>query len=467
MNENEDFDVIIIGAGIGGYSAALRATNYKKRVAIIDKNLLGGTCLNRGCIPTKALLSYARDYNKILSMYKKEIFASIPYINMKKIAEDIQKTIIDLRKGLSYTLQHSGVKIIYGNAEIINSNTVLVKGFDNNIQKIYSKSIIIATGSKPMIPKIDGLTDVSFNDTDSIFLNDNIVMKSVLIIGGGIIGIEFANAFSMLGIKVYIIEKAKRLLPDFPIEISDYIQKILRKKGIEIFTDSSVKSVSEEDEEIIAQIDIYGQMKNLLTDKILLATGRIANMEIASGNINIINDGKNICINNNYMTNIAGIYAIGDVVSNQQLAYIASKQGEDVVDYIVKGIECHKIENVPLCVFIDPEIAVIGKTEKDFKITKQKYIVGKSLLFSNGKAVLEHRPEGFIKVLMDAYDHRILGAQLVCENAVELAELIFQYIKSKQTAEQILECVFPHPTIVEDIRKAIVNGLKRNEGVEK
>lgn len=460
--EFEYFDIIIIGAGVGGYSAALRAKKFNKKVAIIEKYQIGGTCLNRGCIPTKTLLSYVRNYKNSYRMFEDGIFGVAPIINEDKIMTEISDTIDKIRNGLSYTLKHDGVEVFWGTAIIIDPNTVIVSIDKDNLQ-LKTKTIIIATGSMPSIPKIDGLSEISFDTTDSIF-KEKMSFNSMAIIGGGIIGIEFANVLSLLGKKVQVIEKMDRILASFPSEISSYAENILRKRGVNIICGGELMDIAEEDEEIILNIKSFENNNIILTDRMMFAVGRTANIEIIKNSeVNIKMDGNLISVDRNYQTNIKDIYAIGDVSSRFQLAYLASKQGEDVVDYIVHGNPCEEIKLFPQCVFMTPEIAIVGLNEDDLKAQNKKFIVGKASMSANGKAVLDGFPDGFMKILMDYETHTIIGGEFICENAVELSELLVQYIYNKITGESVLKTIFPHPSMVENVKNAILNGLYAGE----
>ncbi len=457
------YDIVIIGAGIAGYSAALESVKLRQKTALIEKHQIGGTCLNRGCIPTKKLISESRNYWKIIKMFKNGILDQFPSLNKEKIMDAIEDVTSSLRNGLSYTLERQGVIIYQGVATIASPKCVYVE-IGENIIYLETSAIIIATGSCPQIPKISGLEYVAYETTDTIFQNKGIYFDNLTIIGGGVIGVEFADAFSMLGKKIRLVEKKSRILDGMPVEISVYAERLLKNKNIDVICNADIKEISEEDDEIIVKINSFGKEYILFSDTLMIATGRISNTKIAEdSSIPIETDEKLIVVDRNYKTNIDGIYAIGDVSSRVQLAYLASKQGEDVINYIVNGTLCNEINNFPKCVFLTPEIASVGFDEDALTLAGKKYISGMTSLSANGKAVLEDESEGYIKILMDYDSHKIIGGQLVCERAVEISELLVQYISENITGEKILNTVFPHPSVVEDVKKAVSKGLYAGE----
>lgn len=440
------YDVVIVGAGVGGYTAAINAAKAHKKVALIEKDMVGGTCLNRGCIPTKTYLSIAAS------------LACKP--DKKEIANSIKEKVEKLRSGLCATLNRYEIEMYSGEAEILDKNTILVRKNEKNFQ-IKTENIILATGSRPRKINIHGIESSNVITTDEMFFEENIVPESIVIIGGGVVGIEFSYLLNLLGCDVTIIENQDRILANISRELAETVEFYFRKSGIKIYKNTKIVRMDEEDDEIVISIETPDGKKQILTEKVLLAIGRKANIDMKGlSEIGVEIENERIKVNEFCQSSVDNIFAIGDVASGRQLAYIASLQAQGVIDFIV-NCKKEKIldEEIPSCIYMHPEIAVIGIDEAEAKRRQINYKSSKFLMSANSKSVLEGNTLGYIKIIINRTTQTIIGAELFCEHAVDMIMIIETFMVNKIQLDDIIKMSFPHPSYAEAIKDAIILAL--------
>lgn len=432
------YDLAIIGAGPGGYISAIKASQMGLSVVLIEKDSLGGTCLNRGCIPTKTLLSATDKINGLKKLSKYGIKANFEGVEIEKLFKRKDITILKLQKGIENLLKSNEVEVIKGEA-IIKDKNILEIGE----QKINFKNLIIATGSTPIdLPNIKRDGEFILNSDDILKLKS--FPKSILIIGSGAIGIEWARIFSTLGVQTNIVEIAPNLSPTSDLSISEYLEKEFKQNKIKTFINAKVEKIEDK--------KVYLNSGEILKPEIiLLATGRKANLEIAQ-NLDLETDKGFIKVDENFQTNIDNIYAIGDTNGIMQLAHVASHQGVCAIEHIVNKKKSNIDYNaIPFVIYGNPEIASVGqKEQEDYQVS----IFPIGIL---GKALAADEQEGFVKII--AKDDIIKGACIVAQEASSLIHIPALAIKEKITISSLQEFVFAHPTYAEGVYEAIL-GLK-------
>jgi dihydrolipoamide dehydrogenase len=423
------YDIIIIGGGPGGYTAAFELSEMGKKVAIIDKQPIGGVCLNWGCIPTKSLLKHAELYELLNNLDQFGMSAENINFDFSAIQANNQNAKVRLSKGLNYLVKKYQIDFISGTASFVDRNTISI----NNNDLISGDYIIIATGSSPK--KLDYFQG-ALSAKDIFELPS--LPKSITIIGAGAIGVEFAYFFNALGSKVDLIEAQENILPNEDFEVSAWVKKIFQKKGINIFTNENISNTNTEC--TLVAIGVEGNIKNLNLESV--------NIRLSSN--------QHIWVNEHGQTSVENIYAVGDVIGPPWLAHVASAEGSYVAKHI-SGLEAIPIEYnyIPACTYCKPEIASIGKNEQFLKSQNIFYRVGKVFLNSNGKAVAMNEAEGFIKILVDN-QNQILGAHIVGSSATEIISQFSIALSNQLKIEDLIKAIFPHPTISESIHEALL-----------
>ncbi|SET17323.1 dihydrolipoyl dehydrogenase [Anaerobranca gottschalkii] len=448
-------DITIIGGGPGGYVAAIQAAKLGAKVILIEKERLGGTCLNLGCIPTKCLVKSSKVFNSFKRAEEFGLYAENVSVNIRKVVERKNKVVDRLVGGISYLLQKNNVKIIYGEGKILNHETVYVK--EKNVENlITTKNIIIATGSKAIKPPIHGIEDKNVITSDeALYLSE--LPKKLVIVGGGIIGMEFAFIFNSFGVEVSVIESVNSILSILDEDICQEIANIAIERGIKIYTDSKVEEVlSTENNESIVVFKSKEDKKFICADKVLIAVGRkpyLGNLDLHRLKIELNDEGMGIKVNEKLQTNIPNIYAIGDVTNKIQLAHVASHQGiiavKNILGYDVKM----NYDVVPNAIFTDPEIAVVGISEREANEKGIHVEIGKFPFQANGKALTIGEDRGFIKIIKDKSSNKIIGGAIIGPNATDLIGEITLAIKNHLKVEDIIETIHAHPTTSEVIHE--------------
>jgi len=448
------YDIAIIGSGPGGYVAAIRAGQLGKKVLIVERDKLGGICLNYGCIPSKAIIHIAHLYRKI--KWLNEIGVAIGEVNLdfSKIKEWKDQVVNRLRKGIKYLLDSYGVEQIQGNAIINESNRIEVES------KVFeARNIIIATGSSPLeLPnvKIDG-KDI-LDSTSALELTE--LPKSILVIGGGAIGLELGCAFQNFGSELYVVEIMDQLLPGFDREISETIRRSITRRGAKVYLSSKVMEVKKANGKQKVVIDAQGKIEEIEVDKILLSIGRKPNnQEIKLKGINM--DNRGYIITDEYQrTNLENVYAIGDITGPPFLAHRASKQGIVAVEVISGMKSAFDYRAIPSTFFTDPEIISIGKSQ-DEASKEREILVGKFPFIALGRALTQGFSEGFVKVVADKESKVILGIQAVGEGVSELNGEAALAIEASLTLEDLGLVMHAHPTLSEAMMESAENALRK------
>ncbi len=447
------YQFAVIGAGPGGYVAAIRAAQLGLKTAVIENRDVGGTCLNRGCIPTKALLHASEVYRQTKEASDLGLEILQATYHMDRMHERKEKVVLQLRGGVEQLFKANKIDLIRGRATIIAPHKITVSGAENC--QITADHIVIATGSVPALPPIPGLDLPGVVTSDQILEGDPIDYKSLVIIGGGVIGVEFATFYQNLGCNVTIVEAMDRLLPTMDREISQNLGMILKKRGASIHTGAMVQKVTNEDGVLSCHFVQNDQDHVVQAQGILVAIGRRPNtQELFGPGISPKMDRGRIMTEPDFSTSIENVWAIGDVASSIQLAHLASAQGIAVAEIIAGHKLSPDLSTVPACIYTDPEIASVGLSADEAKAQGISVQTGKFLMAANGKTIIEGKDRGFIKVVCDADSGVLLGAQLMCARATDLVSEFANGISNHLTAEQMRRVIRPHPTFSEAVTEA-------------
>ncbi|MBD5195043.1 MAG: dihydrolipoyl dehydrogenase [Bacteroidales bacterium] len=443
-------DIIIIGAGPGGYETALLAASRGKKVVLINGGRLGGTCLNEGCIPTKCMVKDAAVVNACNS--GEFGLSDLNFrLDFNKVVTRRQQVVEQLRSGVDSMLRKAGVEIVEGKGKFVNPHTVAV-----GEKEFEADNIIIATGSSSKALPIPG-ADEDFVMDSSAILKIEYVPASLVIVGGGVIGLEFASVFSSFGSEVTVVEYMKNIAPTFDSDISKRLKQSLAKRGIKIINGASVKKIEQNSEyQIVVTYDLKGKEESLTASDVLMAVGRKPNVD----DLNLEAAGvefsaRGISVNDDMRTNVEHIYAIGDVNARMMLAHVASYQGIRALNSI-DGIKDNINFNVvPAALFTEPECGSVGKTEEQCKEEGIAVKVGKSFFRANGKALAAGEPDGLCKLIFDAETDKIIGAHIMGAEAALLVQQCCDFITAGATRESIAQTIFGHPTLAEVILSAV------------
>ncbi len=447
-------DLLIIGGGPGGYEAAIRGAQLGAKVTLIEEDKLGGTCLNRGCIPTKALYKNAEVINSLKSLDEFGVHLSDYKFDMEKVQSRKNEVVNKLVSGIDQLLKGNGVEVIKGRASF-KGNKIIEVATEKGTEELSAENIIIATGSSTSAVPVPGIDLPGVVTSDEI-LNFNEVPKSLAILGGGVVGIEFAGIFASLGTQVTIIEFLPKILYRLDDELSKKLSVYLKKQGIKIITGSALKEVQPSDEGLKLIVGNDKGATELVCDYMLSAAGRKPNVEGMNLELsNIEYDKKGIKVDSNYKTSSEGVYAIGDVIGGVMLAHVASEEGKVCVENIYGHNSKINYDAIPSCVFTFPEAASVGMTEDEAKENNVEYIVGKSMFGANGKALSMGEGEGFVKVMAEKESHRIIGVHIMGPHASDIVHDGSLAIQNELTVESIKESVFAHPTLSEVFYEAI------------
>ncbi len=456
QNHNIDTELLIIGAGPGGYVAAIYAAKKGLKVTLIEKDELGGTCLNVGCIPTKALVKSSETYKNIMGAndFGIDIDGTIN-VDMKKVIQRKDDVKDKLISGIDFLMSENKIDIIKGKASFVSDKEVAVEGCKN--YHITFKDVIIGTGSKISKVDIPGIDlPCVMDSTDALSYTG--LPKSITIIGGGVIGMEFAFIYRNLGVAVNVVEFMDRLLTMVDRDISEQIKKEAEEAGINVYTGAKVTNIqrAEGGQAVITYIGKEGQSL-LISHKVLVAIGREPNLDgldIQSAGIELTKDGKGIAVNDKMATNKQHIYAIGDVTNIIQLAHVASHQGIVAVENILGHSKDMDYSAVPNVIFTSPEIATVGIGEEEAQSLNMDYSTSRVSFMSNGKALTMNETAGFVKLIKDNSYNKIIGAAVIGPDASTLISALTLGIKNGLTEKEYTETIFAHPTTAEVIHEA-------------
>jgi len=448
------YDVIVLGSGPGGYPAAIRASQLGKKVAIIEKEALGGICLNWGCIPTKALLKSAQvyEYVKHAQAYGIEATGIHQFDAVVKRSRGVADK---MSKGVTFLMKKNKIDVIMGFGKLISPTQIEVTATDGSKQVVDAKNIVIATGGRarelPNLP-VDGNKIIEYRKAMSLPAQP----KSMIVVGSGAIGVEFAYFYNSMGTKVTIVEFMPRIVPVEDEDISKELEKQYKKSGITIMTNAEVTKVDTSGEGVRATVKTAAGEQVLEADIVLSAVGVVANIEgIGLEAMGIKTERGKIIVDANQQTSVKGVYAIGDCTPGQALAHVAAKEGINAAEHIAgHHPEAIDYNNIPGCTYCTPEIASVGYTEAKAKEAGYDVKVGKFPFVASGKASAAGATEGFVKVIYDAKYGEFLGCHMIGANVTEMIAEAVVARKLETTAHEILNAIHPHPTMSEALKEA-------------
>ncbi|MBI3441881.1 MAG: dihydrolipoyl dehydrogenase [Proteobacteria bacterium] len=454
----KSFDIIVVGGGPGGYVAAIRAAQLGFNTALVEREHLGGICLNWGCIPTKALLRSAEIHHLLHRLDEYGLKAEKISFDFKKVIDRSRKIAAQLSSGIKHLMKKNKITVFDGHAKLLGKGKLSV---GDTILK--APHIILATGARArVLPDLepDGKLVWSYKEA----MTPSEMPQSVLVVGSGAIGVEFASFYRNMGANVTVAEVMDRIVPVEDAEISAFARKQFEKQGIKILTSAKVAKLTKSNTTVTADIEVNGKIEKVIVDRVISAVGITGNVEdIGLENTKVKVDRGHIIINQWMQTDEPGVYAIGDVAGAPWLAHKASHEGVICVEKI-KGLpDVHplKIENIPGCTYCMPQIASVGLTEAKAKEKGYQVKVGKFPFIGNGKAIALSEPDGMVKTVFDAKTGELLGAHMV---GAEVTELIQGYGIAKtleSTEVELMHTVFPHPTLSEMMHESVLDAYGR------
>ncbi len=446
----ERYQLIVIGSGPGGYVSAIKAAQLGIRTAVVEGREVGGTCLNRGCIPTKAFLHTAELLSEIKSCEKLGIRAENVTCDLPAMHARKNEVVSKLRSGVEGLLKANKIDLIRGTAKITRAGEVCV-GED----RFKAEKILIAVGSRPARPPIPGI-DLPGVVTSDEMLSGEACHKRLVIIGGGVVGVEFAAIWNALGCEVTVIEAMDRILPSLDREISQNLSMILKRRGVCIRTGAQVAKLSRDDG-LTCHFTAGGKAEAVNADGILVSVGRRANTEgLLSEDVDLGLERGYIPVDRNFETSAKGIYAVGDAVKGGvQLAHAASAQGINAVCAMFGQKAPLALSVIPSCIYTSPEIATVGMTSDEAKAQGIAVKTGKFAMSANGRTVISDGERGFLKVVAHAETGVILGAQMMCSRATDMIGELSTAIVNGLTVEQLYAVIRPHPTFGEAVSEAL------------
>ncbi len=450
-----NYDLIVIGSGPGGYVAAIRASQLGLKTAIVERESLGGICLNWGCIPTKALLKSAQvfEYLKHSSDYGIKVDGG--EVDFDAVIKRSRGVADGMSKGIQFLMKKNKIDVIMGSAMLKKGGKIEVKDKDGAVKEYTASHTILATGARSReLPNLkqDGKKVIGYRQAMTLPQQP----KSIIVVGSGAIGIEFAYFYNSIGTKVTVVEFMDRIVPVEDEEVSKQLERSLKKNGITILTGSSVESVDTSGQGCQAQIKTAKGMQTLEADIVLSAVGIAPNIEnIGLEETGVKTEKGRVVVDDFYKTNVEGVYAIGDIVKGQALAHVASAEGIICVEKIAgHHPEPLNYGNIPGCTYCSPEIASVGYTEKAAIEAGYEIKVGKFPFSASGKASAAGAKDGFVKVIYDAKYGELLGAHMIGFNVTEMIAEIVVARKLETTGMEILKAVHPHPTMSEAVMEA-------------
>ena len=473
----DKFDLVVIGAGPGGYEAAVEGVQKGMKVALVENRELGGTCLNRGCIPAKTILHTAELYHELQSGPSIGLTAREPVIDMEMVQKRKDEVLEQLRKGIASLMKTNRISVFYGTGTILDREHVKVAlsgektgekaeeqpdGQKQDQVVLETGHILIATGSVPACPPIPGSSLPGVVTSDGL-LDKKDLFEHLIIIGGGVIGMEFASVYSSLGHGVTVIEALDRILPTMDKEIAQNLKMIMKKRNVDIHTGAKVEEIlrTEDGAGLICRYVEKDKPCEARADGILIAAGRRAYTgglitdESSQEVKDMAMERGRIVTDETYETSVPGIYAIGDVTGGIQLAHAATAQGRNAVAHMAGEDMVIRTDIIPSCVYTNPEIGCVGISADEAKARGMEAVTKKYIMSANGKSILSQQERGFIKVVADSGSHRILGAQMMCARATDMISQFAVAMANGLTLEDMAKVIFPHPTFSEGILEAV------------
>jgi dihydrolipoamide dehydrogenase len=452
------YDIIIVGSGPGGYVTAIRASQLGFKTAVVEKESLGGVCLNWGCIPTKALLKSAQVYDYLKHVDQYGLKAESIDKDFNAVVSRSRNIANGMSKGVQFLMKKNKIDIIDGFGKVKTGKKVAVTSEDGKLKEYSADHIIIATGARsrelPNLPQ-DGEKVIGYRKAMTLPSQP----KSMIVVGSGAIGVEFAHFYNAMGTKVTIVEYLPNLVPLEDKDVSKQFERSFKKAGIKVMTNASVESVDTTGKGVKATVKTKKGEEILEADIVLSAVGIKTNIEnIGLEDVGIITDRDKILVNDWYQTNIPGYYAIGDVVPGPALAHVASAEGITCVEKIA-GLHSEKIDygNIPGCTYASPEIASVGLTEDQAKDQGYEIKVGKFPFSASGKATAAGTPDGFVKVIFDAKYGEWLGCHMIGAGVTDMIAEAVLGRKLETTGHEVLKTIHPHPTMSEAVMEAVAD----------
>ncbi|AQS58056.1 dihydrolipoyl dehydrogenase [Desulforamulus ferrireducens] len=450
---NENFDVVIIGGGPGGYTAAARVASLGGKVALVEKEALGGTCLNQGCIPTKTLLKSTEVLETVRKAKEFGVEVDSPSISLEKLLSRKQAVIKRLNSGVEFLMKNSKVSIFKGVGKITGINKVTVSQ-DSEQKVLKTSKIIIATGSRPaVIPGLEPDGEKVINSDQALMLQG--IPNNLLIIGGGAIGVEFASIYHKLGSKVTLVEAMDRILPFADEEVSNGLRQLMTREKISIHTNAKVAGVIRGEDGLVVNVDTPKGPQQFNVDQVLVAVGRRPNIEnLGLEEIGVKVEKGKILVNSMMQTSVPNIYAIGDASGGILLAHVASSEGVVAAVNAMGGQKEMNYTVVPSCIYTSPELASVGLSEAQAKEQGIQVVVGKSQFVGSGKALAMAENKGLVKIICDSESGKLLGVHILGPQATSLISEGALAIKLGATAEDIAETIHAHPSLPETLMEA-------------
>ena len=458
-----EFDLVVVGGGPGGYVAAIRAAQLGMKAAVVERENLGGICLNWGCIPTKTLLRSSEINHLLHNMGEFGFSADNIQFDLPKIVTRSRKVAKQLAGGVGHLLKKNKVTVFDGVAKLAGKHTLAVTKDGKDVATLTAPHIILATGARArQLPGLEGDGKLIWTYREAMV--PSAMPKSLLVIGSGAIGIEFASFYRNMGAEVTVIEMLDRILPAEDEEISAFARKSFEKQGIKILTSAKTTKVQKDTDSVTATIEAGGKTQEITVDRVISAVGIVGNVEdLGLEGTGVKVERNHIVIDEYCRTGEAGVYAIGDVTGAPWLAHKASHEGVICVESITRqnDVKPLNIGNIPGCTYSRPQIASVGMTETRAKEAGHEVRVGRFPFIGNGKAIAMGEPEGMVKVVFDAKSGEMLGAHMI---GAEVTEMIQGYVVARtlETTEvELMHTVFPHPTVSETMHEAVLDAYGR------
>ncbi len=453
MNE---FDLIVIGSGPGGYVAAIRAAQYGLKTAVVERRDVGGTCLNRGCIPTKALLHASTLYRASQKEFAEIGLSGQNSLDWAQLHARKLAVVEKLRGGTEALLKGNKVEIVRGTGTLEKDGSVHVCLNEGGDCTLHAKNVLLASGSEPDIPATPGFDLPGVISSDDILEGVPAEVRRIAILGGGVIGCEFAAFYNDIGAEVELIVTSPRILRKMDKDLAMQLNSVFKRSGIKITLNTSVNAITREADGLHLKLDSKGREGETVADTVLVAKGRKPYLEGLLGEgVEVEMNRKFVKVNENFETSLPGVYAIGDLIGGMQLAHEAEAEGQAAVAHIAgKPVETRP-DIIPSCIYTQPEIASVGLCEEEAKEQGIEVKVGKYLMAGNSKAIIEGMDRGFVKLVFAASDEKLLGVHMICGRASDLISEFAMAIANGLTRADLLRGMRPHPTYCEGISEAV------------
>jgi len=460
---DQSFDIIVVGGGPGGYVAAIRAAQLGMKTAVVEREHLGGICLNWGCIPTKALLRTSEINHLLHHLSDYGFSADNPRFDLDKVVKRSRAVAKQLSSGVAHLLRKNKVTVVDGHGRLAGKQTLAVTKDGNPVATLKSPHIVLATGARArQLPGIeaDGKLIWAYKEA----MVPPALPKSLLVIGSGAIGIEFASFYRNMGADVTVVEVLDRILPVEDEEVSAFAHKAFERQGMKIFTGAKVAAATKNGDSVTVSVKANGKSQELTVDRVISAVGivgNVENLELEGTSVKV--DRTHVVIDEYCRTGEPGVYAIGDLVGPPWLAHKASHEGVVCVEKIAGLNDVHPMDvnNIAACTYCRPQVASVGLTEARAKAEGHEVRVGHFPFIGNGKAIAMGEPEGMVKTVFDAHTGELLGAHMV---GAEVTEMIQGYVIARtleSTEVELIHTIFPHPTISETMHEAVLDAYKR------